>query len=431
MSLQTGAGEQLALQITDQYAATSATDLQIIRHSGAPTWPNLTHGLAATDAVNPALEVEYVANHGGSTSDWSFSCNHQLGWYEIPLRVGLGSGAPLGPASVASAAISSDNSAGNNKLVGAPGTFDDFALLVPCPVYLTRDQAVNASPIDSQVIALAVSIDGAELTIGKGTPTGTEIFDQVFGVDVGTVPVGDNVSVSVQKVWKVGTIEEYLLIEHYQAKIGAGVYNAALGAAVNSITLNAAKGSAPQWTFGGAAVGFAGGAGATFGTGTYGSYAPFEDFESGDDVLYRGVGGVFGIKDVGDPTAGFLMASANLSITPAQIAAQALGCDLPASHSRDQLVPTATVNLLASEAAQRERDKQAAKLESSLYMGWDKTVRGTRAQFSYWGAQLKYAAAPSGNGGNGSLASFDCTAQFYNNGAIGGSQGSSIVFAEM
>lgn len=394
---QTGAGEEIRFVLTGQYDTTTAADFQAIVHTGSPTGPSMPRSRAQTDEVNPTLQV-----NDNPSREFTVECTVQGLWrsrlFDLPLQMVMGNlWAPA--VSITGTDISSTSAAGVNKLQSA--TADKFlalATLVPCPVWVKR---AGASPLAHYAIALAVQDSNTTLVLGKGTASGADPSDGVFGVNVGTVAIGDNVTVMNSGVLKNGALELFAMIE--RAQPGLGHYYAGFGMFMTQCDLTFAKGSDPTWNATWAGKTADNGT-ATYGTGIVTPAPTFPVFNCGQELKSFGLGGVYATKDT-NPVSAFFPTTIDLSIASAGNPVNPMGCDGPFAHTKDTVIVTGSTNLLSNNAARTFAKRQYTDEDGSIAWANQKTHKGVTESYFHWVPRIQFDTSAQEGGGNGSTVS--------------------------
>ncbi len=370
---QSGSREEIRYARATEQAATAATDMTVLPHSGNPTGPTREWTAGPTDEVTADLSVnDNIAQ--GYTVPFAFQNVFRYGLYELPMESVFGNewvtGGTVTGSNIASAAT-------GNKFTGPASTFNALKDVVPCHVKITRD---GSKPISGIYVATKVKSDGSELEIAGATAGGITLTD---------VAAGDAVTIHAAKVLRNGSAHLFAIIE--RAQLGLGHFYAAFGAIGTQMDVNIAKGSTPTISFNfqarDADVGTA-----TFGTGTQNAAGSHPPFDSGSGLKYLREGGAI--------VEGMFPQSCNLSFAAPVSAIDPAGIDGPYAHSKNRMALTGELVLYTNDAAKDIAAKADARTDSSLQFGLFKANESAVTKgYMFWIPAVQYVTSGLENGG--------------------------------
>lgn len=395
-----GVGEELRIVVlADQYDLSSVTDMTVLRHGGNPTGPHKPNALTESEDVATDLQVADNVSTG-FTAAAGYSADYRYGAHDIPQYMCAGD-AWSAAVTIADTDIASTVAGGVNKFTSATADkFNALSTMVPCPVYIVRD---GASPLATYAIALSVVTGGSpELVIGKGTASGSDVADGHFGVSLGTVAAGDNVTIYHSGVLDTGNTEYYALFERAQDAIGQ--YRVLDGAMCIKDDLTQSKGSIGKIAFDFAGLDVRSGT-ATYGTGTETAATNFPVFDMGTGFRYFGIGGLFRVNDPSDATAGFFPKSCNRTVTSNGNPVDAMGVDGLSGNFKDTVMVNGSFELFSNDAAATITALQEAGTETSLFWVNSETSGGVTSAYAHWLLRITFEDNDQQNGGKGNVVS--------------------------
>jgi hypothetical protein len=373
---QPGSGEELRWVETAEQETSSATDMQVLPHSGNPTGPHKPLSRGPTDEVTSDLTVQGNASRD-FTVPLSFQNVCRYGIYHLPFEQVFAGRWTAAFDSTVLATIASV--AAGNKLVASAGTpFADLSAQVPCPVWLCRGGA-DAIP-GQPVLATEVLAAGAELVIGNATNHGITLTD---------VAEGDDVQAMHSGVLKNGVELIFAMIERAQAAIEQ--FRVGYGMLGTKIDFSGQKGSDPTW-----ALEFMGReketAGVTFGTGTQTPAPTTQPFNFGSHFKH--------FREGGGIDTDLLIRSINWSYAFGGVVVSPAGVDGPYAHTKARQTLTGSVNFFTNAAAGAIETKAEDDVDSAIWYALQRTDGGvTRAELVHL-PLVQYSDASQEGGGN-------------------------------